>query len=182
MTSDPIEITEAERPVRFGRPSNPQREIWQLMRAHATARSADREQARERVAAEHRRLTALLVDAGNTAHKLVRFLRANGEALRAAGLEEQVEVLTAFHAKLGEAIARAGGRVLDPVGEPYALDMSAWLDVVASVPEADVQRPLVRDTVAPGLALGDELLQRAQIVLAVPGREDDRTARVPVER
>ena len=169
---NPTQITETERPVRSARPVNPQAEVWRLLRDAETARRAARAECGDRVAAEHGRFAALLVDVVNARHQLQVFLRHKRMLLAAAGLDAEAELLAAIDARLGGVVSRAGARTigLDQLdGWPYDIDaMEPFADVIAAVPADGLDTPCVRETATPAVLLGADLLQRARVVLTVP--------------
>lgn len=171
-----MEITEAERPVRSARPAKPQAEIWRLLRDGETERRSARAECRDHVAAEHERFTALLVDVVNARHQLQVFLRHKRMVLAAAGLSAEAELLAAIDARLGNVARRAGARVFGPDdldGRRYDIDsMEPFADVIAAVPADELDTPCVRETTAPAVLLGADLLQRARLVLGVPQVRD----------
>ncbi len=172
---NPVQITEVERPVRPGRPANPQSEVWQLLRDAETERRGVRAECAERVAAEHDRFTKLLVDVVNVLHQMQVFLQHKRTRLAAAGFDAEAGLLDAIEAQLGLVTRRAGAVVMgaaDLDGQWYDLDaMEPFTEVIAAVPTAGIDTPCVRETASPGVLLGVELLQRARVVLAVPATE-----------
>jgi hypothetical protein len=169
---DPTQITETERPVRSARPAKPQAKVWRLLRDAETERRAARAECGDRVAAEHDRLTALLVDVVNARDQLQVFLQHKRKLLAAAGLNAEVKLLAALDARLGTVVGRAGAQVVgldDLDGQRYDIDaMEPFADMIAAVPTDGLDTPRVRETVTPTVLLGADLLQRARVVLAVP--------------
>jgi molecular chaperone GrpE (heat shock protein) len=179
--NDPRTITERERPLRSDRLLHPQREIWSLLRAQADGRRADRDATRRRLAEERAPLAELVVAVVNLHHQLAALARTHGPALTAAGLVEPAEVLEGLAEKLEQAARQAGARVLAPDGNTWQRDDETWADVVGSEPDPDVQVPVIRQTVVPGVFLRGELLQRAGVVVAAPPASPEEAPAAPDE-
>jgi hypothetical protein len=167
MSRDPTRVTEVERAIARGA-AHPRVEIWRLMRDHASQLQSERERTSREVASERGRFTALLVEVANLHHQLKGFVAAAAPRLEGAGLAEEAASLAALDGKLDQLTTNAGARMLRLEAEDYTPELEAWVEVIASVPEAGTQTPLVRDTVLPGVLIGTDVVQRAKVVLAVP--------------
>lgn len=168
MADEPIRITETERPLRSSRPSHPQAEIWQLIRTHARAMRAEQEQAGIRIAAEHDRLRSLLVDLAGAQHQLRQFAATTQPRLVAAGSAQSADVVAGIARRFDLALEAVGAELICPDGEALTPELAQRVEVKASLPTPDVDRPTVRHTMEPGVMLHGELVQPAQISLSVP--------------
>ena len=70
-----------------------------------------------------------------------------------------------------DALATIQVQVKDHTGEAY--DYGMPLKVVASEPRAGISREVVIETVRPTVIMGENLLQRGEVVIAVPNDEED---------
>jgi len=174
---DPTRITERERPLRFAHPVHPQSEMWQVLRANARARQADRDMARQRLAQSRERFASLAADLADVLHKLHGFMQVNQTVLDDAGLGDQALLLTGIIDKQEAALRQAGIRVLDPVGEPFDEQLAPLVEVRHAETAPDLARPVVSETLRPGVLLeSGELVRPAQVMLAVPRSGGDAPA------
>ncbi|WUH99949.1 hypothetical protein OHR68_41785 [Spirillospora sp. NBC_00431] len=161
----PTRIDERQRPLPVS-PATPQRVVWQLLREQAGAEDAAADEARRQVADVRDVLAQLALDVADVLHRL--------DVLPPQAPAEDLQPIVG---RLHKALAAAGVRYLDPVGEPYA-DVAAWADVQGSQECPGNDRPVVLETLRPGVLLADgRLAQRARVYLAVPaasGNEQDR--------
>jgi hypothetical protein len=166
-----------ERPVPV-KPPSPAGVLHRVMRSAAQEINAARGQQQGGAAQE--RFRTLATDVALVRHQMRGFLDRQDERLRAAGLDEQADLLAALDRKLAKALEGAGVQVIDPVGEPYHA-VADHIDVRGG-PPGDEDALVVSRTLSPGLRLDDgELIQPARVILSTgitPAPDDlegDRT-------
>lgn len=170
MTTDPTRITETERPLRNEQQVQLQREIWHLMRRHATEKR-DVQAAAARVRADQRdQFRALVTDLARAHHQLRVFVAQHAAAMEQAGLTEQAGLLATIHDRYGQVLTRVGAELVYHDGQPFTLDLLHSAEITASIPSTDVEQPIVQETVSPGVRLGSELVCKAEVQLAVPAK------------
>lgn len=168
MTSDPLGITETERPVRGEQRVHLQREVWHSLHRQAAELRAVQADAAHAAAADRERFEALVTDLARAHHQFTVFLGRHAAALQQAGCAEQAALLETIHHRYGQVLTRAGAELTYPDGQPFTLDMVDTVTITAAVPSEDVRQPIVRETVNPGVRLGAELICKAEVQLAIP--------------
>lgn len=159
--ADPLRIDERER-VLGARPESPQSVVWRLLRDRERAGDAAAAETQRQVGERKSMLERLAQDVANALHGLQGVTAAS-----AAG------ALPSLTHKLEKALENAGARFLDPVGAPYE-EIEMWADVAGSEPAKGLERPVVTETLRPGVLMADgKLVQRASVYLAVPAATDD---------
>ncbi|MGH3784986.1 MAG: hypothetical protein ACRDRG_00170 [Pseudonocardiaceae bacterium] len=163
MTTDPIKITEIERPLRTAQPANLQREVWHLLHQNARKLQAVREEAGRQQANDHDQLRNLVIDLARAHHQLRVFLDRHTGVLEGASLGEQSSLLATIRDRYEQVLTRAGAELIYHDGRPFTFEIDHQVQVTAWIPTADVDRPRVRATLSPGVLLGGELICQAQI-------------------
>lgn len=168
MTTDPIEITEAERALRTAQPTNLQSAVWHLMHRHARDMQAAREEAGRRKADDHDQRRKLVIDLARAHHQLRVFLDRHTKTLEEVGLGEQSSLLGTIRDRYEQVLTRAGAELIYLDGQPFTHEANDQVTVTAWIPGADVDRLRVRETVSPGVLLNGELVCPAEVEVATP--------------
>lgn len=163
-STDPFGITERERPLRFTQPIAPQAELWHVLRANGKARSADRQQVRNQIGKHQERLARLAVELADSLHQL-RGLTRSPDPNVGSGLD----MVVAIADKQEAALDRAGVRLIDPAGAEFDADLAARVEILHAEAVTGLDRPVVTETVRPGVLLPTGKLARpAQVIIHVP--------------
>jgi hypothetical protein len=160
--ADAMRIDERERPL-ADRPEPPQGVVWRLLREKARTGDAAAEETRRQVEAHRSTLEHLARDVAGVLHGLHGVTPATA-----------ADALPSLAHRLARALEAAGARYLDPAGTPYE-EVRMWADVEGCEPVAGLERPVVAETLQPGVLMADgKLTQRARVYLAVPRAADER--------
>jgi molecular chaperone GrpE (heat shock protein) len=168
--TDPFGITERERPLRFTQPIAPQAELWHVLRAYGKARDADRQQVRNRIGKQQERLARLAVELADSLHQLRGLTRSPDPNVHSG-----LDVVAAIADKQEAALGRVGVRLVDPAGAEFDADLAACVEILHAEAVTGLDRPVVAETVRPGVLLETGKLARlAQVIIHVP--RDTRNA------
>ncbi|MGH3828979.1 MAG: hypothetical protein ACRDRS_00790 [Pseudonocardiaceae bacterium] len=155
------DITEEERELSAGDPPLPYGVVWRLLRERERRERDLRTRNREAA----RSTAALADDLGLSLHKLRDFVRISGPGMRAAGLDDEVELLCTIAYQLGTALDHAGAEIIEPAGRRYN-DVADFVEVVYAEAGVPQEHLAVTVTVQAGLRMATgELVRRAKVEL-----------------
>ncbi len=119
---------------------------------------------RDTASADDKRLLSLTVEMGTNFWRLQRRLTAGGEAP-----QEMKRILRDVEA-MDDALNQAGIEVKDHTGEKYVDGMA--LKVIVRQPAPGIECETVIETIKPTIYIGDNLIQRGEVIVGVPEPEE----------
>jgi molecular chaperone GrpE (heat shock protein) len=173
--TDLFDITERERPLRFTQPIAPRAELWHVLRAHGKARDADRQQVRNQIGRHQERLARLAGELADSVHQLRGLTRSLDSSIHSG-----LDVIATIADKQEAALRRAGIRLIDPAGAEFDEDLAACVEILHAEAVTGLDRPVVTETVRPGVLLETGQLARpAQVIIHVPETAQNEGDRRP---
>lgn len=162
-----LQITDAPRAVAPGVTADtpPTTLAWRALRAEHQRR-VEEHRARE---AESARVRETLAVVAEEVHRL----RRAAESATAEDAEARARQLQGSAARLTDALARAGVRIVAPEGEPYTSELMELLENVARQPDPLARTPRVAEVITPAVTYDGRLLRMGRAVIAVPAGEEE---------